>query len=372
PDAAWHADAARVAVLPVGLYEHPLTTGTTIGAAAVENGRRMGTALVAHGLWRQKAGDPGAFVADLRTALALGRNLRNGSITAALRHGQAVARTALFGTDQWLRNLDGRPDLVRAAAAEVWEDDRAVLTRWAPGRGVVPPAAAGPGEEVPFDPTPHLLAERYVVREKLKAPGQWLPDDLTPAGRNRDLEVPVADLAGFGWATPWERERTRRLVESPDRGRTPGYARLVRGRPGARFLLDAPNPDQLAEQDRDLRALRRAVLLHLAVRLYQADHAGAPPPDLAALAPTYLPAVPDDPYGDGAFRYRVVRLAEVPAARRPSWAFAAGRPVVWSVGPDRADGGGWDEAVGPGDRLRTRDLVYPLPLPAPQPPGAGG
>ena len=37
-------------------------------------------------------------------------------------------------------------------------------------------------------------------------------------------------------------------------------------------------------------------LAHVAIRLYQLDHAGQRPPTLDALVPKYLPAVPGDPF----------------------------------------------------------------------------
>ena len=359
----WFAEAAAAAELPTGLFEHPqLAGGTAAGLLTMDHGRRMGAALIAHGLQRQNAGDPAPFVADLRTDLALGRNFRNGSGVAALRQGQAVTRAALFGVDQWLANLDGRPDLIRQVLEAVREDDRAVPTRWGPG-GVTPASLPPAGDGAPFDPTPHLLADRFLVRGLLTAPAQWLPDNLAPPGQDREAQAPVADLVGFGWATPWERERTRRLVGlGPDRRSTVGMGSLVRGRPGSGLLLRTANPDDLTDQDRFLRSQRRATILKLAVRAYQAEHGGTPPADLAALVPAYLPAVPTDPYGDGPFRYRVVRLAEVPAAvRLPNRPLADGDVLVWSVGPNGKDDGGWAPPYVGADQSRHNDHVYLLP-----------
>lgn len=366
--ASWHAAAAEAARKPTGLFEPPLTAGSARGVSTMEYGRRMGLAVAAHGLRRQRQGDPGAFVDDLRTALALGRNFRNGSGVPALRNGLSVGRAAFAAVDPWLRQLDGRPDLVREALGVVLEDERSVLTRRLPDGTVLPAEVPAADGHVPFDPVPHLLAERFVVRDLLKAPGQWLADQLTPAGREREVNVPVADLIAFGWATPWEKERTRRLVGlSPDRRAAAGLPGLARGRPGAAYVVRAPNPEDLAEQDRLFRAARRGATLKLAVRVYQAEHDGNPPADLAALVPDYLPAVPTDPYSDAPFKYRVATGQNPPPGVRQGRAYPAGQPVAWSVGPNRTDEGGWAEAFTLADQPRREDLVFPTPLvPKPQ------
>ncbi|MDR3707263.1 MAG: hypothetical protein P4L33_03105 [Capsulimonadaceae bacterium] len=62
----------------------------------------------------------------------------------------------------------------------------------------------------------------------------------------------------------------------------------------------------------------------LALRAYFVDH-GRYPASLAALAPRYIPAVPNDPFADaGPLRYRL----------------AGARYVLYSVGPDGIDDGG--------------------------------
>ena len=75
----------------------------------------------------------------------------------------------------------------------------------------------------------------HVLREGQNAPGKWLSDRLAPPGAARDTTSPEADLIGFAWTVPWERERTRRLVGqvlAPDTPAGPAH-QLIDGRPGS-------------------------------------------------------------------------------------------------------------------------------------------
>jgi hypothetical protein len=84
-----------------------------------------------------------------------------------------------------------------------------------------------------------------------------------------------------------------------------------------------------AEQVR--RAKLRSVVAVLAVERYRLAR-GRWPESLAALVPEFLAAVPADPYDGQPLRYR--RLAD--------------GVVVYSVGPDGADGGGQSNPDPPG------------------------
>lgn len=359
-DRPWPVLAADATARPVGMYEDPRLISGVGSNAAMENARRMALVMLARGLQQQALGDPAPMAANLRTCLALTRNLRNGSVIPSLMLGNFIERSTLHAADRWLEKLPPRADLLRVAVGAMVETDN--------------PA--------PFDPTLHALAERHVVRELMKAPNQWLPDYLTLAGESKDRTNPEVDLIAFAWTVPWERERTRRLVglglETASR---PVAVPLIRGRPGSGFLLGRNvSYDDLTEYDRIIRVFRRGVLLKLAVRLYEAEK-GSPPPTAAALvAAGYLPAVPIDPYDGQPFRFRVsagetlqppARLPVAPGFGRPfddvgpPQKVAPGQVVVWSVGMNRTDEGGRQIPTVPGFPPRTDDLVFLVPLPAP-------
>jgi hypothetical protein len=94
---------------------------------------------------------------------------------------------------------------------------------------------------------------------------------------------------------------------------------------------------------------RRTAAVILAIRLYELDH-GAPPANLNLLVPTYLPAVPIDPFApDG----HVLRYVATPGAE-----------VVYSVGEDGRDDGGSIKLLRPvNGRIpgpwEMRDAVFP-------------
>jgi hypothetical protein len=91
--------------------------------------------------------------------------------------------------------------------------------------------------------------------------------------------------------------------------------------------MNAPAVASLAQADRRVAAYRRLLLVKLALRSYRLDHPDAPvPPDLHALVPVDLAAIPNDPFGKGPIKLRVAKDGKS----------AHG----YSVGPDGKDNGG--------------------------------
>ncbi len=93
-------------------------------------------------------------------------------------------------------------------------------------------------------------------------------------------------------------------------------------------------------------ALRRLAATGIAVRLHRLDHGDKRPGGLAELAPTYIPAVPDDPFA---------------APPRPV-AFAPDKAVLYSVGSNGKDDGGRCVRLSNGrlDPSGSPDLVFDL------------
>lgn len=107
---------------------------------------------------------------------------------------------------------------------------------------------------------------------------------------------------------------------SMDTSRAKGTQRLAKF---ASNLALGASLDRAVETHFRARTERVMTAVSLAARLYQIDHNGQWPPNLKALVPQYLPAVPVDP--------------QSPDARPLGYLLANGgkRPVVYSVGENR-------------------------------------
>jgi hypothetical protein len=113
-----------------------------------------------------------------------------------------------------------------------------------------------------------------------------------------------------------------------------------------------------AVSDWNAMVFRRVAALRLAIRLYQHDHGGRVPPDLAALVPAYIPFIPDDPYARSGTRIGYRTLPQ---------------PFLYSVNRDGID----DLAAGRfqftdvhrvnRNRFHDPDLILPLDA-EPRPP----
>ena len=320
----------------------------------------MAIALLVRGL-QQQAKQPDEFPQRLRTVLALGRTLRNGSIVASLLMGVEIERAALLAIDRWLERLPLDSPRSRALIKLV--------------------ASAEPTEA--FDPAVHFLAERHVLREGMKSPAQWLPVLLATPGANPEATATEVDLVGLAWAVPWERERTRRVVAMGFEQGIPSSLSTVSGRPGLGLIIARiRSPRDLVDLDRLLATHRRAAILKLALRAYRAEW-GYYPETLAALENAdYLPRAPRDPYRpDQPFGYRLSQPGEVLAnptrlasdrgggvgvgvpAGAETLRLAPGRPILWSIGPDGIDQEGKSLPAGLMlGQARPADLVYLVPV----------
>jgi hypothetical protein len=99
-----------------------------------------------------------------------------------------------------------------------------------------------------------------------------------------------------------------------------------------------------------VETMRQIALTAIVLRRYQLRH-GQPAPDLRALVPEFLPAVPVDPMDGQPLRYRL----------KPD-----GGSLLYSVGEDSVDNGGEPTPTDPSSSssfsmYRGRDLVWPAP-----------
>lgn len=101
-----------------------------------------------------------------------------------------------------------------------------------------------------------------------------------------------------------------------------------------RYYGPWPNRRKFRDGVERRQAESRLLTCELGIRMYRSEH-GSPPEKLGDLVPQYLPAVPDDPFGEGPLVYRR----------------AGGDYLLYSIGQDRKDDGGWHVAPweSPGD-----------------------
>lgn len=350
----WAEQAAEAATLPLGVYEPPsLVSTVATTAASLDNAKKMAIALLGRGLQAEASGEPGAFVPAYRMTVSLLRNIRNGGGQQALGVAIEMERAALMAADGWLERRAARGDRAELLTALARTTDAADDLR-------------------PFDPHPHVLSDRYVTRATLQAPNQWLSGLLDNRGRNPEAASAEADLVSLGWAVPWERERTRRLVGLPMGGPwRPQLAAMIAGRPGAVLFVRGRAASDYAEDEANMRVLRRVVATKAAVLAFQADHGRAPTEAAEWITRGYAARLSADPYADSRpLGYRVsdgAPLVGRPRAAQPGRPqetayvvpLTPGQAVVWSVGPDGVDQGGKVPPGGP----RAEDLVFVVPAP---------
>jgi hypothetical protein len=379
----WQAIAAGAASHPLEIFDYPqLVVLSTQRDPTLVNAYRMAVALLGRGLQQQAAGNSEAFLAALRTTLTLARTMQNGSILAALHAGFDVERAAMVALDRWLARLTPQARLIRAVLDPFPLVPAAALARPFEHpdllRDAVQKLEAFDSDQ-PFDPTPHYLAERFVLREALKSPQHWLPLQLLPPGETPEV-TPEIELVGVAWAVPWERERTRRLVglgyeAGPLDAPLSANPRYITGRPGAAFMLRPRSAKELDDADRLRQGNLRAAILKLGLRAFKAEH-GDYPKSLSELAASgYLRRVPVDPHDESRqYGYRVAPAGGETLRAQPSTSppmlneppttrfVPPGQAILWSVGQDKIDQGGTSLPVGgPSGFVRPLDLVYLVP-----------
>jgi hypothetical protein len=222
----------------------------------------------------------------------------------------------------------------------------------------------------------HLVEDRRAFRSRDGGPAVEVAvseadvkkrlGDLAEAARQLDPTSPTRQqvetlLAQHG--ASWAKERAAmdelyRSTTAPESGR---YAERVRRieaflkahpgapEPGSFWIrpLMVRDYKNMAQALARLDAFVRASECLVAMRHWQATHGGAAPTDLdAACKESKLPGVPIDPFSGAPLKLAVV----------------AGRPVVYSVGPDGVD----DRALKDSNlgRKPDGDMLFRLPAPS--------
>lgn len=303
----WVESVEPLAARPAGVLEDPAELAPGSPPRYIDGVGAMTPVYLARALQLQAAGDPAAVPKAAAVWLAVVRTTRKDTTAVPTLVSRGMEHQVYQALDRWLERLDGRPDLLRQALTAVLDHDRLD----------------------PYDPQAVQLAEQVIARNAVLAPSRWLPnyfDEMRqgyrePGGTASPVADMEANLVTFAWAVPWEKERLRRVVglgNSP--GRTQTQRALMRGMPGAAAIAgygprgDPAYQPQFQDGRKHLLAARRAAALKLAARLYEAE-TGSLPASLNALVPKYLPAVPEDPFDNKPFRYRVSKGEKIESFR---------------------------------------------------------
>lgn len=373
----WPILAHQAARDPAGIYEYPQLLAGNHPRTTYENARRLAAVLLGRGLQLQSQAQPDRFPDYLHTCLGLIRHLRNAAPLQGFYTALDVERFTLSAVDRWLEAECAPSQHALHQAVQLLESHDLHI---APTHH--------------FDPAPHYLIERYLLRESLNTPSQWLGSylGLNPSS-SLEQDPPEVEAILLAWTVPWERERTRRIVglglESGLR-HDPVY---LYGRPGFSLILGRiRSPAEIQEHERYIRTLRRVACIRLATLNYHRQFRHYPPTLETLLRHHLLQSLPADPYAPQAqpLRYRLVQVEVTtdegrrgellrnppPAlnqryllqgtASLPAELFVpAGEPLLWSVGPDQVDQGGRNVPISSTFNIgRPPDLVFLIALPS--------
>ena len=300
---------------------------------------------------------------------------------------------ALFGM---AHQLDGAGVTINTISVERIALGRAL--EWAVARGQTPErlhAALAAYRDLPKAPSAAEIvrAGANLVENALNLPASRLRD-LALKLTNDYVKPRVLEAAGFDLATmPWEVVRARRVnrlisyaaiqdaLREPwqrSRGRDPEIEQAERTSRNAMMLILIRNPAEYVSVADHNEVARRALVQVLALRAWQLKHGGEFPKSLDALVPEELPNLPNDPYSGRPFGYlpptdrRAVaplRYALMPGQGREH-ALTLGSRLLYSVGPDLRDDGGFIFSAKDISKSQSKDLVFEIP-PVPNDAGVG-
>ena len=246
----------------------------------------MGLALRARGMQRLEAGDAAAFPGSCGPGWRPPGPGGTGAGLQAVDAALDCEHVLLAGLAEWLDRADGGPALLREVGADLARHEA----------------------DMPVGADDTFWAEQVILRNTMDRIGSWLPrrarPQIRPAGRARRAGGGGGRAGGLRLAHPVGAGPPRAAPAAPvgRAGRAPAWLSAL---PPARPVADAGGPGDAAGRRRPPRHHPPPVRPPRGGVAVVRAGARPPAPDLAALVPAYLPAVPEDPYTGRPFGYRV-------------------------------------------------------------------
>jgi ABC-type transport system involved in multi-copper enzyme maturation permease subunit len=374
----WLDELRAATALPLGRIEF------SAGQSDVEDSKRvyaattLGRVLAARARQLAARGDSEGSLNALFLALDLGRHLQSKASRDVYINGCWVERLALSVIEPFAESAMTKPELLASALNRLLLHNRAVppFTETLKLDYLAALRSDGRGFR-------HGIAgdEFHLNQFALGAPWEWSRAngilDTLFAGflRTAALPYPQAmsridaaraiprggwDLLGRCWTPP----------PGPDADARAAYLQITELVQHSIWQNGHVYEWQVFVQEIANRTSRNAAVLQLALAQNELRH-GKPAAELAELVPEFLSELPNDPFTDKPFRYRVSKGGKIdwsPYSIDPASRYRetpGGQGILWSVGGDMVDGGG---IVNGASWWRTdnerpeRDLIYLVPL----------
>jgi hypothetical protein len=343
----WLDTLERAVALPLGMLHDPTRPLAPPALNELTQCRILASLCRARALQLQAGGDASNALRLHQILLRLSLQLRNKAPALAYEAGLAIESHAFEGLTEWARSPAARPDQIRHVIDNLADHERNLPST----------------EDV-------LRADYLTAYPRLLDAAADLAAG-NPHGR-RGYSRLYGQLFILSLQMPWEQVRARRRINAH-------YEMLFRGE-------EPPVPDNnplwshalgpanwASFQVAVLRGLcqGRALRLQLALNLFEREN-HRPAANLNELVgPTYLAALPTDPYTGRGFHYRIAEKnapLQRPfwAANRETQAVVKGQGVLWSTGPDGTDDGGetqgWPGRARPSQATSGSDWIFVVPL----------
>jgi hypothetical protein len=306
---------------------------------------------------RQNHGDLAGAWDDIMVLFRMARHVGDGAgLISAFANVVLVERTALSNALEWAVTHRQTPERLQAALVACRD-----LPKMRSSADIV-------------------RGEANLVENTLDLPSDKLHDWLIEMSGMANGAPVFSSVMIDAVTTPWEHVRIRRvnrfiskagiedaMREPWQRSRQPDPEISDAKVTTRTAMMLMPNTEAYIVAVDQNEVARRALVQILAIRIWQLRHNGHFPESLEALVPDTLSSLPVDPYSGKSFGFNRSNGQEVSPLREAltatlgkGHASVPGSWLLYSVGPDRLDDGGF--TFRPNDhRSQPMDIVFEIP-----------